>query len=320
MRGRALKYPDAIDALSKVLADGRDKDSFGSPLAPSVVKKLDVAFSSVPASTWSSMLQRARNDRDDQCAAMPSMGSKLKPFLSELSARGRCSNFVLVETIDRALAKLPPSSKGALDLNRICSARGPSPAGAPGVQLEQMAVDAEAASSNGEGSDDDEGPDDPLVFKPPYILGDWENDGEDRRISIAILMPSGNLRTTGDHSVQVVRGGWALQVSVNWPRALTDLLYLHKAWLSDSFTKYHPRLLSFRGFLRRLRTKSTDTITSVFRIKLPFKVKDELSVVEKNTRHLRWVMSSEILLYITLEAPDSNFVQAPESVPSFMVA
>lgn len=64
MRGRAAKYPEALQALLKVLSDGRDKDSIGTPLAPSVVKKLDVTFAIVPASTWRSMLQKARTERE----------------------------------------------------------------------------------------------------------------------------------------------------------------------------------------------------------------------------------------------------------------
>lgn len=78
-----MKYLEALEALSRVLSPGRDKDSVGSPLAPSVVKKLDGAFLAVPSSTWRSMLLRARSMRDEKAAAMPSMGSKC--ILSEFS-------------------------------------------------------------------------------------------------------------------------------------------------------------------------------------------------------------------------------------------
>lgn len=226
-----------------------------------------------------------------------------------------------MESIDRILSEAPSPANGALELNRMCSARVTASGAATGEPLEPMDMEADAVSSEEDDTDGDTVLDDPLVFQPPYILGEWEDDGEDRRIYIAILMPSGTSHSTADHGVKVVRGGRALQVFVQWPTALTDRLSLHRAWLKESsFTKYHPHILSFRGFLGRLRSKSTDTITSVYNIKLPFKVKEELSVGQDNTKYLRWIGSTEIILYVTLHAPDRDFVQAPESSPHFMIA
>lgn len=155
-------------------------------------------------------------------------------------------------------------------------------------------------------SDDDD--DQPTIFKPPFIMGEWENQSEDKRVSIAILMPSGTCKRKKDHSVCVIDGGTTLQISIAWPRALTDLEYLHKHWLESqrTFLANNPRVIAFRSFLRRLRTSKDQPILSTCQIKLPFPVKEELAIIKRSTTYLGW-KSNEVVLYITLEAPDANY-------------
>ena len=162
---------------------------------------------------------------------------------------------------------------------------------------------------------------DPTIFKPLYVIGDWENESEDKRVSIAILMPSGTCMRRKDHSVSVVGDGMYLEISVVWPMALCDLEYLHKHWLQNDqkFLNNNPRLTSFRTFLRRLRKTKDQPIISTCRIKLPFCVKSELANIRQNTQHLSW-RTGEIVLYVTLEAPDANYEAEMDEEVTFLRA
>lgn len=45
--------------------------------------------------------------------------------------------------------------------------------------------------------------DEPTAFKPPFIMGECENESEDKRLSVAVLMPSGTCQRKKDHSVSI---------------------------------------------------------------------------------------------------------------------
>eukprot|EP00171_Calliarthron_tuberculosum_P016567 IDg16567t1 len=156
-------------------------------------------------------------------------------------------------------------------------------------------------------------------FRLIYVMGFWESDEEDKRVSIAILMPSGLCARQKDYDVRVVADGRTLEVSFAWSREMTDTVYLHKYWLTKEpgFLPNHPRLIAFCAFLRRLRSNNQQEIHSTFRLKLPFKVKSELTITRRNTSYPRWVNSKEVVPYVTLEAPDANYLAEKESLPIF---
>ena len=191
---------------------------------------------------------------------------------------------------------------------------GPSPTPQLSTVTPASGVEMEMDNSNLDDSSIAEDASAPLesqdtkTFKPLFVLGVWKNESEDKRISIAILMPSGTCVRKKDHSIAVVGDGMFLEVSVIWPKALCDLEYLHKHWLQNdsTFLSNNPRLTSFRTFLRRLRKTKDQPIQSTCRIKLPFQVKSELAIAKRNTQHLSWT-SGEVVLYVTLEAPDANY-------------
>ena len=122
-------------------------------------------------------------------------------------------------------------------------------------------------------------------------MDEWKDENEDKRISLAVLMPSGLCTRKKDHDVREISGGRSIEISVVWPQAMTDMFYLHKSWLNadNIFLCNHPRLISFLSFLRRLRSTNEQQIVSTFRMKLPFKVKSELSVIKHNTSYLSWM-------------------------------
>ncbi len=81
-------------------------------------------------------------------------------------------------------------------------------------------------------------------------------------------MPSGSFETLRDHDLRVSDDGLSLELSVTWPRSMTDLKFLHKSEIDfdPKKFKHHPRVLSFRPYLRKLRTKADHKITSICKI------------------------------------------------------
>eukprot|EP00171_Calliarthron_tuberculosum_P021334 IDg21334t1 len=132
-------------------------------------------------------------------------------------------------------------------------------------------------------------------------------------------MPSGICARRKDHDIRVVADGRALEVIVVWPCAMTDMIYLHKFWLAKQpgFPINHPRLISFRSFLRRFRSNNQQEILSTFRLRLPFRVKPEVTVTKRNTSYLRWSESNEIVVHVTPETLDINYLADAESLPAF---
>ena len=149
-------------------------------------------------------------------------------------------------------------------------------------------------------------------FKPIYIIGEWENEREERCVTVAILMPSGSFETPRDHDLRVSDDGNNLEVIVMWPRCMTNFLYLHKFKIDVDQKAYehHPRVLSFRPYLRKLRSKADHKITSKCSIPLPIQVKPDIALVRKRRRLLGWHNTGQKVLYVTLEAPDHDC--APE--------
>ena len=113
-------------------------------------------------------------------------------------------------------------------------------------------------------------------FKPLYLISEWnEPRTTNRRISVAILLPSGI--SCGDFSISVHEGGHALNLRVCWPTALFDMGTLHKKWLlkrknNIRIEAYHPKIAGFESSLKLGRKQASDIIESSSRIPLPFAV------------------------------------------------
>ena len=110
--------------------------------------------------------------------------------------------------------------------------------------------------------------DSPNQFKPIHIIGEWENERWKKRITVAILMPSGIGTVTNDQDVRVVQGGNQLEFSVKWPRSMTDPDYLHQIWTknedariqlsgSTRASSFRPIIVCFAQILRSLLHPST---------------------------------------------------------------
>ncbi len=46
------------------------------------------------------------------------------------------------------------------------------------------------------------------TFKPTYIIGEWEDERRERRVTIIILMPSGPFKTLRDQDLKVSEDGF----------------------------------------------------------------------------------------------------------------
>ena len=123
-------------------------------------------------------------------------------------------------------------------------------------------------------------------FKPIYIIGEWEDQREEQRVTVAILKPSGSFETTRDHDLRVSDDGLSLELSVTWPQSMTDLNFLHRSKIDFDSKQFeqHLRVLSFRPYLRKLRTKADDKINSTCKIPLPIQVKRDFALVRKRRK------------------------------------
>eukprot|EP00171_Calliarthron_tuberculosum_P013856 IDg13856t1 len=286
--------------LRQFVAQGRDKTPSGDPLALAVVRKLVPAFAQVPPSTWRKKLAQIRADLGDTAIqgihGVHGAGSSV-PLSTPFNESSDTSIHRMCTPTNRALANV-----GAAAMHTD----------------EHPSLDTEDCDE-----DDESETDDMLTFKPIYTMGIWESRSEDRRVSIAIHLPSGMCTSSKDHSVRVSDDGMFLEISAVWPEVLTDTELLHKTWIEDGNSTVHvdsPRVISFRAMLRKLRKSSSQDVVSHCKIALPFKVKSELRVTKRNTNYLKWNSTNATVMYVTLEAPDINYIADKEESPPFRSA
>lgn len=161
------------------------------------------------------------------------------------------------------------------------------------------------------------------VFQPIYVMGVWEDEREEQRVTVAIHMPSGSFERPREFDLQVIEDGNALELTYVWPKCMTDPLYLHKAEIDLDKTgafKQHPRVLSFRPFLRKLRARSDHSIASKCVIKLPFTVKAEIAQIRRRQKALGWRTTGQRVLYVTMEAPDKDYKVENDQLPQVVIA
>ena len=84
-------------------------------------------------------------------------------------------------------------------------------------------------------------------------------------------MPSGSFESLRDYDLKVSDDNMSLELTVTWLRVITDLNYLHKCEMDFDPMKFEQyiRVLSFRPFLRELRSKADQKITCSYNIFLP---------------------------------------------------
>ena len=182
--------------------------------------------------------------------------------------------------------------------------------------------DCDSSRSTGVSSDESNVHCDLYSFKPIYSIDKWEDEREDRGVTVAILMPSGSCDTPRDKDLRVSDNGNNLKVTAVWLQCMTDFLYLHKFEVGVDQKAYEnlPRELSIRAYSRKLRSKADYKITSKCSILLPIQVKLEIALIRKRHRLLRWHNTGQNVFYVTLEAPGHDIAEEDERILEITIA
>ena len=142
-------------------------------------------------------------------------------------------------------------------------------------------------------------------YSPLYLLSTWtENHTRRRRITLAILLPSGV--TKGMFGVRIDDNSRSLELSINWPTPLINMKLLHAVFLKDEKKKYelyHPEVSGFEDDLKRLRSTNSEWVTTKTHIPLPFQV--ETNSMEKF--NLGWADPPARVVYVRLQAPIEKY-------------
>lgn len=145
------------------------------------------------------------------------------------------------------------------------------------------------------------------TFQPHYLLSEWEVAGSAvRRLSVAIWLPSGVSK--GDYSYNLAKCGKVLEVRIQWPRFLTDTLYLHKFWLckpmeNGGIQPYHPKIHGFEKHLKSYRARKSQTVIGTAYITLPFVVETHF----EESLYCRWQDTTHRCLYITMRGASDGY-------------
>ncbi len=122
-------------------------------------------------------------------------------------------------------------------------------------------------------------------FMPLFIMGTWETQSWEKRVSVAVLMPSGIVETTDDHTLRVSDDGNYLELSVKWSQSMTDPDVLHRLWTGSRMhsicVEGSARATAFRPMLRSLRNNSSQPISSTCKIKLRIPVKTNVNLLRE---------------------------------------
>lgn len=154
--------------------------------------------------------------------------------------------------------------------------------------------------------------------KPIYVLGEWENHSWDKRVSVAVLVPSVIGKNPSAYNVQVSPDGKTLFVTVVWPKGMTDPDVLYRVWTEATLDSVNAegtaRAAEFRLIMRSLRSNSAQNITSTCSIEIPKPVKTNCDLEKNgNIQAIHVTATGERILCITLEAPDTGYKVAQSS-------
>lgn len=144
--------------------------------------------------------------------------------------------------------------------------------------------------------------------------------------SVSIILPSGV--SSGSFSVSVVDDGDILDLSVDWPKSLSNATVMHrkcigKPILQGGFEAYHRKVIGFENALKKLRSDRLSKLSSVCRIVLPYRVLTK--IINKTNLAFRDSENGSdssqnytLMLYVELESVGSNYSNQND-VDSFIV-
>lgn len=102
------------------------------------------------------------------------------------------------------------------------------------------------------------------TFVPIFYIGQWETTKWEKKLRVAILLPTGTAKTTSDHSVRVSEDGNSLKLTFEWPLDMRAPDILHNSWLKSENPELRiegaVRSAGFRPYLRALRTNEPNQL------------------------------------------------------------
>ena len=143
-------------------------------------------------------------------------------------------------------------------------------------------------------------------FVPLYLISQWqEPETTTQRVTVAIILPSGI--QAGSFKTRVIEEGDVLEMTVDWPRPLVDIEFMHRKWINNcsenGFTTYHPKFLGFEATLRQMCENRSDTVRSVARIGLPITVQAHIT----DTNNIEFHDDTSRMVYIDLKAIEEDY-------------
>lgn len=126
---------------------------------------------------------------------------------------------------------------------------------------------------------------DELVWFPLVLKSQWVDASMTKRLTVSITLPCG-ASGKGNSELFVDDDGCSLVITVGWPAMLTDVHRLFGKWLNakdpkERIESYHPEVLAAKEAFSKLRTRSTDKLTSTARITLPFQVQKRIESISR---------------------------------------
>ncbi|MEM6687231.1 MAG: hypothetical protein AAF617_15725 [Bacteroidota bacterium] len=139
------------------------------------------------------------------------------------------------------------------------------------------------------------------TFVPLYLISQWQEPvTTTKRVTVAIILPSGV--GVGAFKVRVIEEGDVLELTVNWPKPLVDIEFMHRKWMSQDegklVTSVSPKLLGFEKTLRQMRNNRSETVSSVARIGLPITVQSHI----ESKYNIAWKDDHSRMVYVDLKA------------------
>lgn len=144
-------------------------------------------------------------------------------------------------------------------------------------------------------------------FTPLHVTACWKEPGTTTDIyTVVLLLPSGVSAKT--FLFKVLEEGRILELTVDWPRPLSDVEMMHTEWLTpgatNGFTEYHPRVVAVDNALKELRKHSHQKIKAVARFDIPFAVRKDFY----NQENFEFEGSCK-MIYIELKAITADYAE-----------
>lgn len=173
-------------------------------------------------------------------------------------------------------------------------------------------LSGEQVDSELDESDDDErglelllGPRETKLFS---LTASWQEPVTlTQRVSVYVHLPAGAEK--GDFAIDVNDGGNTLEVTVSWPKSMTDVDMMLRKWMTlpsshpEHISKHHVEYQAFQKALSEFRQNVNEKITSICRIPLPTAVQE--NAVSENA--LAWSNTTLRAVIIRLKAQDISY-------------